>query len=335
MLSRVSGGARAGRRLVRAFVQPASGNGSLGDQRCVFLGAGRMAEAMIRGLLKSGPDGAHAAISADRITAIDINADRLKLFENLGLRTIHDDGSEHSGPGRLAWLNFSAQGEKLKTALQEADVVVLAVKPQQAEKAIDQVAAVGNDKAVFMSICAGISVDTLAKSGLPAVVRAMPNTPALIGHGMTVWYANKGTSKEQIRTAESVMGTLGVQMRAGEEHYLDKATALSGTGPAYFFLTMEAMVEAGVHMGFQREVARQIVVQTAKGAALLAEETARMPADLRSDITSPAGTTAEAVYFAERGAFRTVISDAVWSAYRRSLELGGTVETKNVGPVPR
>jgi len=223
-----------------------------------------------------------------------------------------------------------------KKVLQNAEVVVLAVKPQQAEQVIKDICDMKpNPSALFLSVCAGVTLETLQLSSIPASVRAMPNTPALVGCGFTVWYTSKEVTRDHLLITEGFLKTLGTDLRAFEEKYLDMATALSGTGPAYFFLVMEAMIEAGVHMGFQRDVARDIVVQTAKGAAMLAEETGRLPSELRSDITSPAGTTAEAVYFAERGSFRTVISDAVWSAYRRSLELGGTVDIKQIGPVPR
>jgi len=281
-------------------------------QSCVFIGAGRMAEAMIKGLLK-------AEMCPSKLTVLDINKPRLSLFQDKGLNTVH-----------------AVDADKKKEVLQKAEVVVLAVKPQQAEEVIKEISTMDpNPEALFLSVCAGVTLKTLKLSSIPATVRAMPNTPALVGCGFTVWYTSKEVTPDHLVITEGFLKTLGSDLRAFEEQYLDMATALSGTGPAYFFLVMEAMIEAGVHMGFQRDVARDIVLQTAKGAALLAEETGRQPSELRSDITSPAGTTAEAVYFAERGAFRTVISDAVWSAYRRSLELGGTVDTRSIGPVPR
>ena len=154
----------------------------------------------------------------------------------------------------------------------------------------------------------------------------MPNTPAQIGQGITVWMPAPAVNEEQKATARAVIGALGAQVEVDDENYLDMATALSGTGPAYVYLFMEAMIDAGVHMGFSRQVSEQLVVETLKGSVAYLE--ARNEKDqvhvaaLRNQVTSPGGTTAQALYYLEKAGFRTAVSRAIWAAYERSLELG-------------
>ena len=151
----------------------------------------------------------------------------------------------------------------------------------------------------------------------------MPNTPAQIGAAMTVWTASDQTSTEQQAQARAILAALGDELYVGDENYLDMATALSGTGPAYVFLFMEALVDAGVHLGFSRRIAQRLVTQTVLGSALFAQQSHLHPAELRNMVTSPGGTSAEALYQLEKGALRTVLSRAVWAAYQRSRILGG------------
>ena len=162
--------------------------------------------------------------------------------------------------------------------------------------------------------------------GVAAIVRSMPNTPGQIGHGMTVWTATEAVNEAQRRQAQAILGALGKELYVTEESYLDMATALSGTGPAYVFLFMEALIDAGVHMGFSRHVAEELVYQTMAGSVVMARETGLHPTQLRNQVTSPGGTTAEALYQLEKGGLRTVISKAVWAAYQRSKALGETTE---------
>ena len=150
----------------------------------------------------------------------------------------------------------------------------------------------------------------------------MPNTPGQIGEGITVWTASARTSKEQREMAQQILGALGEEVFVEDESYLDMATALSGTGPAYIFLFTEALIDAGVHMGFPRRIAEQLVLQTIKGSVSYYHQAERHPATLRNQVTSPGGTSAEALYYLEKAGFRTAISRAVWAAYQRSLELG-------------
>jgi pyrroline-5-carboxylate reductase len=155
-----------------------------------------------------------------------------------------------------------------------------------------------------------------------AVVRSMPNTPGQIGEGITVWAASREVTEAQQKTARSILSALGDEVYVEDEAYLDMATALSGSGPAYVFLFTEALIDAGVHMGFPRRIAEQLVLQTIKGSASFYQSAARHPATLRNQVTSPGGTSAEALYYLEKAGFRTAISRAVWAAYQRSLELG-------------
>mmetsp|Transcript_18572 Transcript_18572/g.30955 ORF Transcript_18572/g.30955 Transcript_18572/m.30955 type:complete len:164 (-) Transcript_18572:1045-1536(-) len=158
----------------------------------------------------------------------------------------------------------------------------------------------------------------------------MPNTPASILEGMTVWYPAAEVSPETIDRARQLLEMTGTALQVNAENMLDMATAISGTGPAYVFLTMEAMIDTAVHIGIPREMAKIMVGNTVKGSAIYALENEASVSDLRYNVTSPGGTTASALYELEKGGYRTVVADAVWAAYRRSLELGN--EDSNVGP---
>jgi len=159
-----------------------------------------------------------------------------------------------------------------------------------------------------------------------SIARAMPNTPAQIGLGMTVWTCPEALNQLHRHQAQAVFGSFGEEVYVSDERYLDMATALSGTGPAYVFLFMEAMVDAGVHMGFSRRVAAQLVYQTVRGSVEYARQAGQHLATLRNQVTSPGGTSAEALYQIEKGGLRTVMSRAIWAAYQRSRRLGRGVE---------
>jgi pyrroline-5-carboxylate reductase len=181
-----------------------------------------------------------------------------------------------------------------------------------------------------LSIVAGVTVEMVSEGlGHQSVVRAMPNTPAQIGEGITVWYPSKQVRPEQIELARHVLEALGEEVLVKEEIYLDMATALSGTGPAYIFMFMEAMIDAGVHLGFSRKVSEQLVCQTMRGSVDYYKFKKVHPAQLRNEVTSPGGTTAAALYHLEKMGFRTAISRAVWAAYERSQELGRGKKVKD------
>ncbi|MFZ3069697.1 MAG: pyrroline-5-carboxylate reductase [Anaerolineaceae bacterium] len=208
-------------------------------------------------------------------------------------------------------------------AAHSADVVILSVKPQRLEQVSKSLKGSLGEDALVISILADVSTATLIeKLGTQRVIRAMPNTPAQIGMGITVWTKTPQVNEDEKNLAAQIIRTLGNEIFVEDESYLDMATALSGTGPAYVFLFMEAMIDAGVHMGFPRRMAEQLVVQTIRGSTEFYERNHEHPAQLRNDVTSPGGTSAEALYYLEKAGFRTAISRAIWAAYQRSKELG-------------
>jgi len=261
-----------------------------------IIGSGVMAEAMIAGILKQ------KVTTAEKVCAADIRTERVEeLRTQYGITPFTDN----------------------LQAIKNADVVILSVKPQRIESVYINLKGSIPAGAVVLSIVAGASISAIS-NGLahPAVIRAMPNTPAQIGEGITVWVASKSVREDQIELARSILTALGQEVFADEEEYLDMATALSGTGPAYVFLFMEAMIDAGVHLGFPRRISEQLVAQTLRGSVDFFLGAKAHPAHLRNQVTSPGGTSAEALYYLEKAGFRTAISRAVWAAYERSKALG-------------
>ena len=209
------------------------------------------------------------------------------------------------------------------TAVQKADLVILSVKPQSLPAIMEELRGCIPADALVLSIVAGATCAVLSK-GLnhAAIVRAMPNTPIQVGEGITVWTATAAVSEEKKVIARDTLCSFGEEVFVEKEDYLDMATALSGTGPAYVFLFMEAMVDAGVHLGFPRRIAEKLVVHTVKGSVAYYENSPRHLARLRNKVTSPGGTSAAALYYLEKAGVRTAISRAIWAAYERSRELG-------------
>jgi pyrroline-5-carboxylate reductase len=268
----------------------------LQDITLSFIGSGMMAEAMIAGLLKKD------LIAAEQIIAADPLAERLEYL------------ATRYGVG---WTTDNEE------AAEKGQIVVLSVKPQVLKAVIPQVRGHLRRQDLGFSIIAGAPLRLLADGTAHAsFIRAMPNTPGQIGQGITVWTATPEVSSTHIGQARDILSALGEEVFVDDEDYLDMATALSGTGPAYIFLFMEAMIDAGVHLGFSRRVATQLVMQTMTGAVAYAKQSDRHVAELRNQVTSPGGTSAEALYQLEKGGFRTVVSRAVWAAYQRSLALG-------------
>jgi len=210
-----------------------------------------------------------------------------------------------------------------REAVEAADIVVLSVKPQVLPTVLRELNGAIYPLALVLSIVAGMPIRTVAE-GLqhPAVVRAMPNTPARIGQGMTVWTASQAVSETQYGQASAILQAMGCEKYVEDEGMLDMATAVSGTGPTYVFLVMEALTDAAVHLGFSRRVAELLVSQTVLGSAMFAQQTDRHIAEMRNMVTSPGGTSAEAIYQLEKGGLRTVLSKAVWAAYQKSRLLG-------------
>ncbi len=280
----------------------------LTDKRIAFIGSGEMAEAMIKGLLRE------KLITADRIVAAGPRPERGQaLAERYGIEWTADN----------------------RAAAQGRDVVILSVKPQVMAHVLPDLHGAVGSGAFILSIAAGMPIRIIS-DGLAhaAVVRAMPNTPAQIGEGITVWTATGEVTSEQLNQAETILGALGEVVRLDDENYLDMATALSGTGPAYVLLFMEAMIDAGVHLGFSRRLSQQLVMQTMHGTVEYARQSPRHPATLRNEVTSPGGTSAEALYQLEKGGLRTVVSRAIWAAYQRSVTLGKGNAARHSSPGP-
>jgi len=204
-----------------------------------------------------------------------------------------------------------------------SQVVVLCVKPQDVQNVLAELK--GHLKAgqLIISIVAGTRLTTISEGvGHGAVVRVMPNTPAQCGEGMSVWTATKAVTKTQFESSKAILGAFGKELFMQDEKFLDMATAVSGTGPTYVFLVMEAMIDAAVHLGFPRHIAYELVTETIRGSIVYAIKSGKHPAELRNLVTSPGGTSAAALYQLEKGGLRTVISKAILAAYERSRSLG-------------
>lgn len=211
-----------------------------------------------------------------------------------------------------------------REAAQFGDVVLLAVKPQNLEHVFADIKGVMRPEQVLLSIVTGVGIDHLREgTGHDRLVRCMPNTPAQIGAGVSVWMASPVVTQEDRTLVRSVLGAVGLEIEVDEERYLDMATAVSGTGPAYVFLFIEAFMDAAVHLGLERDMALDLVLQTMEGSLKLARSSQKHVADLKNSVTSPGGATAEALDELEKGGFRTALSKAVSAAYQRTLALKG------------
>ena len=265
-------------------------------QKIGFIGGGNMASSLISGLIASGHSPRHLWVS-------DINPDTLKaLEENLNVNT-------------------SASNDAV---INEVDVVVLAVKPQILNSVAKNAAAlIQQKKPLVVSIAAGISQSSLSQwLGTDiAIVRCMPNTPALVLTGATALYANTKVTAEQRNLAENIMRSVGIALWVKDESELDAVTAVSGSGPAYYFLLMEAMEKAALELGLSEETARLLVQQTALGAAKIALESSESPEQLGKRVTSPGGTTQRAIETFEQGGFTELVSKALHAARDRSIEM--------------
>lgn len=269
---------------------------TLKDKTVSFIGSGVMGEAMIKGLLNKG------MVRPDCIIAADPHEDRgRQLVEGYGL-------------------HFTRSNSE---AAEAADVLVLSVKPQVMGKVMSSIKGHLRPGSLVLSIAAGVRIKVLSDGcGHNCIVRSMPNTPGQIGQGITVWTGTADVTGEQREWTEDILGAMGETLYVDDEKYMDMATALNGSGPSYVFLLMEALIDAGVHLGFSRQDAQRLVQQTMRGSVEYAIQSGTHPAELRNQVTSPGGTSAAALYQLEKGGVRTVISRAVWAAYKRSVELG-------------
>jgi pyrroline-5-carboxylate reductase len=280
---------------------------TLGDTSLAVIGAGAMGEAMLAGLVD------RRLIDPARVVASHPRAER------------RDALAAAHGVGVTADNVAAAHG---------ADVILLAVKPQMLLGVMQEVSGRLRADQLVISVIAGASTRALAE-GLqhPAVVRSMPNTPAQIGQGVTVWYATPGVTAADRDRVRAMLSALGREFEVQDERLVAMATAVSGTGPTFIFLFIEAMTDAAVHLGFPRHVARELVLDTMSGSAAFALQSGKHVAELRDMVTSPGGTSAEALYQLEKGGLRTVVSDAVWAAFERTLQLEARLE--GADPPPR
>lgn len=213
--------------------------------------------------------------------------------------------------------------ESNKEAVGKGEIIVLAIKPQNLTEIMAGIKGSFKPGQLVISIIAGARVDTLRQElNHKAVVRVMPNTPAQIGEGMSVWTATPEVTNAQKKAASAILGSMGKEIYVDDEKYLDMVTAVSGSGPAYFFLFVEALVEAAIQIGLSRDVAEELAIQTFVGSAQLLKKSGKSPAELRKQVTSPGGTTAAAIAQFEKGGFHKLVLEAVIAAYNRAKELG-------------
>ena len=272
----------------------------LAQRTIATVGSGVMAEAIIAGMLRG------RLVEPGQIVASHPRAERRdQLMATYGIRTAASNTE----------------------AIDGADVVILAIKPQMLGRVGREIGPHLRPGQLVLSVLAGATTKALTTALQHGqVVRSMPNTPARLGKGMTVWFPTPEVSAEQRAQAAELLGALGAQLEVDDEKLVAMATAVSGTGPTYVFLFMEALIDAAVHLGFPRHIAHDLVVETLEGSTLFAKQSGMHPAELRNMVTSPGGTSAAALHELESGRLRTVISEAVWAAFRRTVELGDQLE---------
>jgi pyrroline-5-carboxylate reductase len=272
----------------------------LAGRSLATVGTGVMAESMIAGLIRGN------LVTPDQVVASHPRHERREeLAREHGIRVTASNVE----------------------AVEGADVILLAVKPQMVARVGREIGPHLVPGQLVLSVIAGAT--TAALEGLLGhreLVRSMPNTPAQLGRGMTVWYATPETTDEHRAQAKALLSSLGAEIEVEDEKFVAMATAVSGTGPAYVFLVMEALIDAAVHLGFPRHIAHDLVIETLEGSTLFAKASGMHPAQLRNMVTSPGGTSAAAIHELEKGRLRTVLSEAVWAAYRRTDELGRQLE---------
>jgi pyrroline-5-carboxylate reductase len=279
----------------------------LENKNITLIGSGNMAGAMIGALLRNND------VSPDQITASDPNPEQREyISKRYGVAVTSDN----------------------RESVKNADIIILSVKPQVLAGVSSELKGKIPSNSLIFSIVAGMPISSIQK-GLAhkAVIRTMPNTPAQISAGMTVWTASAEVSDMQREEAKIILNAMGKELFVEHEDALNMATAVSGTGPTYVFLLAEALVDAAVHLGFSRRDARFIVLETIKGSVEFAIQSDLHLAQLRNMVTSPGGTSAEAIYQLEKGGMRTILSKAVWAAYQKSQLLGKKAEDPPESPL--
>lgn len=274
---------------------------NLANTKLAFIGCGVMAESMIAGLLRK------ELVCADQIVATHPRENRRReLNENYKIEV------------------FENNAKAVENIRENADsMIVLCVKPQRIKSVLDELSGVVTPNQLVASIIAGAKIETISEAlNNQKIVRAMPNTPSQIGAGITAWTCTDKVSDAEKAQIKSLLTALGKELHVETENMIDMATSLSATGPTYIFMVMEALTDAGVHLGFSREMSKELVQATMLGSVKFAIESHKHPAELRNMVTSPGGTSADAIYQMEKGGLRTVLSKAVYSAYQRAVALG-------------
>ena len=274
---------------------------NLANTKLAFIGCGVMAESMIAGLLRK------ELVAAEQIVATHPRENRRReLSEKYKIEVY-------------------AENSKAVELVRESEnsIVALCVKPQRIKGVLDELTSVVAPSQLIVSIIAGAKIETISEAlNNEKIVRAMPNTPSQIGAGITAWTCTEQVSDAERINIKSLLTALGKELYVENENMIDMATSLSATGPTYVFMVMEALTDAGVHLGFSREMSKELVQETMLGSVLFAIESHKHPAELRNMVTSPGGTSADAIYQMEKGGLRTVLSKAVYSAYQRAVALG-------------
>ena len=260
-----------------------------------------MAESIVAGLLRK------KLVKAEQITASHPRESRrTELKEKYGIKVFEKN---------------TKAVESVRSA--ENSGVFLCVKPQRIKAILEELRGFVAPDQMVLSIIAGAKIEAISAAlNNEKIVRTMPNTPSQIGAGMTVWTCTEKISDTEKSQVKSLLSALGKEIYVENENMIDMATSLSATGPTYIFMVMEALTDAGVHLGFSREVSKELVQETMLGSVLFAMESHKHPAELRNMVTSPGGTSADAIYQMEKGGLRTVLSKAVYAAYQRAVALG-------------
>ncbi len=278
----------------------------LRNKKLGFIGGGNMAEAIINGLVSA------SVVESKNIFVSDVVSGRLEFLRSeYKVKTLQDN----------------------RELVEKSDILILAVKPQVVQKVLENVRDLIDAKKLLVSVAAGVPISTileLLQAGRDRkynIVRTMPNTPALVQEGVTAIAAGNNVSKKDVQIAHRLFEAVGKTVDVDEAH-LDAVTGLSGSGPAYIFMILEALSDAGVKMGLSREVANTLTIQTVLGSAKLARESQKHPGELKDMVTSPGGTTISGLHALEEGGLRTTLMNAVEAATKRSQELGRNAQSQ-------
>jgi pyrroline-5-carboxylate reductase len=266
------------------------------EMKIAFIGGGNMGEAILSAVLSK-----HLASEKDIIVSDILDSRRTYIKGKYGVDVMSEN----------------------PRAVQGRDIVILAVKPQVLTEVMAGLQGQLEPRQLVVSIIAGKSLGTISRGLAHAcLIRSMPNTPAQIGEGATVWTATPQVTESQKKAAASILGGMGIEIYVNDEKYLDMATAVSGSGPAYVFLFVESMIGAAIKLGWEPEAAQKLVMQTLLGSSHLLQKSGKTPQELRRMVTSPGGTTAEAIAVFEQGGFAGLMEKAVTAAYEKAKKLG-------------